>query len=97
MHRTCTRQSLFLQVKVPPGEADALYSLWWEDADFCKPPEENQMVSHIFGVKDSPSCADYCLKRAADDNKEILSEEAVKSIQKDFYIDDLLICNFTGT
>ena len=48
------------------------------------------MVSHIFGTKNSPSCANYCLKRTADDNKKIFSEEAVKSVQEDFYIYDLL-------
>lgn len=48
------------------------------------------MVSHIFGAKDFPSCANYCLKRTADDNKKIFSEEAVKSVQEDFYVDDLL-------
>ena len=48
------------------------------------------MVSHIFGVKNSPSCANYCPKRTADDNKKIFSEEAVKSVQEDFYIYDLL-------
>ena len=48
------------------------------------------MVSHIFGAKDSPSCANYCLKRTAADNKKNFSEEAVKSVQEDFYVDDLL-------
>lgn len=81
---------MFLQVKVPPEDADALRFLWWEDTDFHKPPEEFQMVSHIFGAKDSPSCANYCLKRTAEDNKKIFSEEAVKSVQEDFYVDDLL-------
>ena len=83
-------QSMVLQVKVPPVDADALRFLWWEDADFRKPPEEYQLVSHIFGAKDSPSCANYCLKRTADDNKKIFSEEAVKSVEEDFYVDDLL-------
>jgi len=83
-------QSMFLQVKVPAEDADGLRFLWWEDADFRKPPEEYQMVSHIFGAKDSPSCANYCLKRTAADNKKNFSEEAVKSVQEDFYVDDLL-------
>ena len=83
-------QSMFLQVKVPSEDADALHFLWWEDADFRKSPKEYQMVSHIFGAKDSPSCANYCLKRTADDNKKIFSKEAVKSVQEDFYVDDLL-------
>ena len=82
-------QSMFLQVKVPAEDADVLCFLWWEDTDFCKPPEEYQMVSHIFGTKDSQSCANYCFKRTADDNK-IFSEEAVKTVLEDFYFDDLL-------
>ena len=81
---------MFLQVKVPAEDADALRFLWWEDTDFCKPPEEYQMVSHSFGAKDSSNCANYCLKRTTDDNKKIFSEEAVKSVQEDFYVDDLL-------
>ena len=44
-------QSIFLQVNVPAEDADALLFLWWEDADFREPPEEYQMVSHIFGAK----------------------------------------------
>ena len=48
------------------------------------------MVSHLFGAKDSPGCANYCLKRTADDNKKIFSKEAVKSVQEDFCVDDLL-------
>ena len=77
---------MFLQVKVPAEDADVLRFLWWEDADFRKPPEEYQMVSHIFGMKNSPSCANYCPKRTADDNRKIFSEETVKSVQEDFYI-----------
>lgn len=42
-----------------------------------------------FGAKDSLICTNYCIKRTAEDNK-IFSEEAVKSAQEDFYIDDLL-------
>jgi len=80
---------MFLEVKVPPEDPEALRFLWWEDADFCKPPEEYPMVSHIFSTKDSLSWENYCLKRIVHDNKEIFGEEAVKSVQKDFYVDDL--------
>jgi len=48
------------------------------------------MVSQIFGAKVPPSCANYCLKRTAADNKKNFSEEAVRSVQEDFYVDDLL-------
>ena len=48
------------------------------------------MVSHNFGAKDSPGCANYCLKRTAEEKRKIFSKEAVKSILEDFYVDDLL-------
>ena len=67
-------QSMLLQVKVFPEDADALRFLWWEDNDLSKPPEEYQMVRHIFGAKDSPSCPNYCIKRTAEDNKEDFTE-----------------------
>ena len=41
------------------------------------------MVSRIFGEKDSPSCTNYCLKITTDDNKNIFTEEAVKSVQEE--------------
>ena len=83
-------QSMFLQVKVSADDAYTLRFLWWENANFREPPGEYQKISYIFGAKDSPSWASYCLKRTADDNKKIFSEEAVKSVQEDFYFDDLL-------
>ena len=76
-------QSMFLQVKVPPEDADALRFLWWEDDDLSKPPKEYQMVRHWYWYQ-------YCIKRTAEDNKEDFTKEAVKSVQEDFYVDDLL-------
>ena len=70
-------QSMFLQVKVSADDVHTLRFLWWENADFREPPGEYQKVSYIFGAKDSPSWASYCLKRTADDKKKIFSEEAV--------------------
>ena len=69
-------EGMFNQVKVPPEDADALRFLWWEDSNLER-PSEFQMPSHIFGDTDSPSCANFCLKRAAEDNKENFSENAV--------------------
>ena len=62
------RNVLAVDIKVPVEDVDALRFLWWEDADFRKPPVEYQMVSHILGTKNSLSCANYCLKRTADNN-----------------------------
>ena len=46
------------------------------------------MTSHIFGATDSPSCANFCLKRAAEARKGIFGDEAVRAVDKDFYLDD---------
>ena len=79
----------FNQVKVPPGDADALRFLWWEDSNLER-PSEFQMTSHIFGATDSPSCANFCVKRATEDNKGNFSEDAVNAVNKDFYVDDFI-------
>ena len=80
---------MFNQVKVPPEDSDALRFLWWETNDL-ESPSEFQMTSHIFGAKDSPSCANVCLKRAAEDSKGRFSDEAVNAVTKDFYVDDFV-------
>lgn len=48
------------------------------------------MTSHIFGATDSPSCANFCLKRAAEDSKGRFSDEAVNAVNKVFYVDDFV-------
>ena len=82
-------EGMFNQVKVPPEDSDALRFLWWEDSDLER-PSEFQMTSHIFGATDSPSCANFCLKRAAEDRKGRFSDEAVSAVDKDFYVDDFV-------
>ena len=72
------------QFKVSPEDADALRFLWWEDSNLER-PSQFQMTSHIFCATDSPSCANVCLKRAAEDNKGNFSEDAVNAVNKDFY------------
>ena len=61
-------EGMFNQVKVPPDDSDALRFLWWEDSDLER-LSEFQMATLIFGATDSPSCANFCLKRAAEDRK----------------------------
>ena len=82
-------EGMFNQVKVPPEDSDALRFLWWEDSDLER-LSEFQMTTHIFGATDSPSCANFCLKRAAEDRKGRFSDEAVSAVDKDFYVDDFV-------
>ena len=82
-------EGMFNQVKVPPEDSDALRLLWWEDSDLEK-LSEFQMTTHSFGATDSPSCANFCLKKAAEDHKGRFSDEAVSVVENDFYIDDFV-------
>ena len=82
-------EGMFNQVKVPPEDSDALRLLWWEDSDLEK-LSEFQMTTHSFGATDSPSCANFCLKKAAEDHKGRFSDEAVSVVDNDFYIDDFM-------
>ena len=63
--------------------------LCWEDSDLER-LSEFQMTTHIFGATDSPSCANFCLKRAAEDRKGRFSDEAVSAVDKDSYVDDFV-------
>ena len=46
------------------------------------------MKVHHFGAVSSPGCANFGLKRAADDGEEEYGEEAAEFIRRDFYVDD---------
>ena len=48
-----------------------------------------QYTRHIFGAKDSPTCANYALQRTARDNAKFYPE-AAKAVLENFYMDDYL-------
>ena len=48
------------------------------------------MLAHLFGAMSSPSCMNFGLKQMADDNQEMFSEEAVRTLRRNFYVDDCL-------
>jgi hypothetical protein len=83
-------EGMFLQVAIPSEDTDALRYLWWEGGDLKKEPVQYQMLRHIFGAKDLPSCCLYDLQRTDDDNKKDFSPEAVLAVKYDTYVDDLL-------
>ena len=78
---------MFLQVGVVPDDRPSLRFLWRED-----PASEVavfQYVRHIFGSKDSPTCANYNLRRTATDNASQFPE-AAQSVIDNFYMHDYL-------
>ena len=83
-------EAMFHQVKVSDKDRDALRFLWWSDGNMEKPPTEYCMTVHLFGATSSPSCAAYSLRCTASENADYFSQETVKTVERNFYVDDLL-------
>ena len=49
----------------------------------------HQFTRHIFGARDSPTCANFVLQKTASDNQAEYHEAAWAVVQK-FYMDDYL-------
>ena len=80
-------EGMFLQVGAISDDRPSLRFLWRED-----PAAEVavfQYVRHIFGSKDSPTCANYALRQTATDNTSQFPE-AAQSVINNFYMDDYL-------
>lgn len=82
-------EAMFHQVKVAPEDQDAFRFLWWS-SDTDKPPDEYVMTVHVFGATDSPCCANYSLKRTAEDNRDKYDPIVIDTVLRHFYVDDML-------
>ena len=83
-------EGMFSQVLVPREDRDLLRLLWWQDGDVTKPLTDYRMKVHVFGAVSSPSCANYALKRTADNQAKTFGKEVAQVIQRNFYVDDCL-------
>ncbi|XP_078381445.1 uncharacterized protein LOC144664208 [Oculina patagonica] len=83
-------EAMFYQVRVRPSDRNYLRYLWWPDGDLEKEPEEYKMSVHLFGGASSPSCANYALKKTAEDNKKDFDEITIETVKRNFYVDDCL-------
>jgi len=84
-------QSMFHQFYVSEEDRNYLRFLWWEDGDTSKQLKEYRMKVHLFGAASSPGCANFGLKRTADDGEEELGQAAADFVRNNFYVDDGLI------
>ena len=82
-------EAMLHQVKVAPEDQDALRFIWWS-SDTDKPPDEYVMTVHVFGATDSPYCANYSLKRTAEDNRDKYDPIVIDAVLRHFYVDDML-------
>jgi len=83
-------EGMFLQVRVDPKDCDMLRFLWWPEGELDKRPAEFQMLVHLFGATSSPSCANFALRRTADDNQSEFDSEVTNTVHRNFYVDDCL-------
>ena len=84
-------EAMFHQVRVRPTDCDAMMRfLWWPDGNLAFQPEEYQMTVHLFGAASSPSCANFALKRVAEDHKTEFDVETIRTVKRNFYVDDCM-------
>ncbi len=81
---------MFHQVTVNSQDSEALRFLWWQDADAAKPLQDYSMQVHLFGATSSPSCANFSLRKMAEDHECEFDKETVNTVRKNFYVDDCL-------
>ena len=82
-------EELFLQVRVPEADRDALRLLWWSNDELKGEPDINRFTVHPFGVTSSPFCANFALRKAIERfGQEYNVEE--QFVNRSFYVDDFL-------
>ena len=64
--------------------------LWLENVNSDAKPDTYQVLVHIFGGKDSPSCANYAARRTPSDHGRKFDAEVADCANRSFYMDDLL-------
>ena len=87
----CDVERMFHQFHVRPEDQDYLRFLWWENGDFESPPSIFRMRVHLFGAASSPGCANFGLKHIAVEGQGQVSQDTVKFVQQNFYVDDGLV------
>lgn len=83
-------ESMFYQEHVPEKNQNFLRFIWWEHNNLGCEPSDHQMCFHLFGSAFLPSCCNFTLKQESTDKIEEFTAAAAQTLQRDFYIDDIL-------
>ena len=81
-------EQMFHQINVSPKDRNALRLFWRENNNGVV--SDYKMNVHLFGKNDSLCVANFALKKAGADKKDIIHPSVVTSIDQDFYMDDFL-------
>ena len=80
-------EGMFLQVGVLPIDQLSLRFLWREDPTTDVVTYQN--TRHIFGARDSHTCANFSLQKTARDNQVFFPDAASAVMQKLYMVDYL--------
>ena len=83
-------EAMFYQVRVPDRDSSFLRFLCWKDGNMAQEVQEYQMLVHLFGTISSPACANFALRRTAEDNESCFPPEVINTVKRNFYVDDYL-------
>ena len=87
----CDIERMFHQFYGKEDDQDYLRFLWWDGGNLELQPSIYRIKVHLFGAASSPGCANYGLKHLATQGRGRFSEQTVRFIQRNFYVDDGLI------
>lgn len=87
----CNIEGMFLQVRVPQRQRNYLRFLWWDDGDVQGDVKEYRMTIHLFGGGSSSGCANFVLKRTADDNEANFCSNAAEFVKNDSVL--MMVCD----
>ena len=82
--------AMFHQVRVPEAQRDVLRFLWWPDGNLDQAPTTYRMTAHLFGGTWSPSVCCFALRQTAIEFAHQYGEEAARTVNRNFYVDDCL-------
>ena len=78
----------FTKFLVENKDRDVLRFLWRDN--YIDPIEDYRVNVHLFGKVDSPSIADWAIKKTAADQSHSFDQISIKTIESDFYMGDFL-------
>ena len=81
---------MFHQVLVDPRDCNALRFFWWPKGALTGETEEYRMVRHLFGATSSPSVANFCLRKTADDHRDEFDPEVFDTVNRNMYVNDMM-------
>lgn len=77
-------QSMFYQVRIPEKDSFFLRFLWWGDDNMTTEAKKCQMLVRLFEAVPSPACANFALRRTAEDNQNTFTVEVIDTVKRNF-------------